>query len=82
MSGRKSKITSSSFAEDGVLRLGFEPVSDQVWTFKPTSHQIEDGFKTVFLAQATWILLKGTKGVIKDQHYRDFGAYIERLLTQ
>ena len=29
------------------------------WTFKPSPHQIEDGFKFVFMAQATWLLLKG-----------------------
>ena len=30
-----------------------------VYGFDPSPHQLQDGFNYIFLAQATWLLLKG-----------------------
>jgi len=59
--GRKSRLVGSSYHADGVLSLHTEPVAldDTEWTFRPSPHQLNDGFEYIFLAQATWLLLKG-----------------------
>ena len=62
--GYKSKFSNWTISEEGLLNLKTEKLQDAnqdqtEWAFKPTSHQMQDGFKDVFRAQATRLLLKG-----------------------